>query len=223
MERLEEVIGEVEKQINTLKRQASKARRYRALSEEIKGLEAVLLADKWRAARTALDQSKTDLANATRALEDSVTQEAGTSAAEAEAHAKIDPLRSAEAEAAGRLGALKLELATLDGERKAANDALTRLTADLDRVVGDLSREHDLRDEADRKASQAQTDLDALPPDDEEARVQTEDAAKTTLLEARQRPARARTRARCEDADCGCRRRRSARGQRCVGSRRDPP
>src|SRR4029078_1666 len=40
--RVNDIIHEVEKQLESLKRQASKARRYRALREEMQGLERIL-------------------------------------------------------------------------------------------------------------------------------------------------------------------------------------
>ena len=48
--KLADIMAEVEKQANALKRQASKARKYRALSEEISALEARLGAARWRGA-----------------------------------------------------------------------------------------------------------------------------------------------------------------------------
>ena len=65
--KLADIMAEVERQANALKRQASKARKYRALSEEIAALEARLGAARWRGAvietieaRKALDAAKTE-------------------------------------------------------------------------------------------------------------------------------------------------------------------
>jgi chromosome segregation protein len=45
LQRVEDILGEIERQMRSLKRQAAKARRYKALSEEIRELELVLSAN----------------------------------------------------------------------------------------------------------------------------------------------------------------------------------
>ncbi|MCA8899692.1 MAG: AAA family ATPase, partial [Hyphomonas sp.] len=53
LERLSEVSAEVERQLASLKRQAAKARRYRALSEEIFALDALVAHLRWHEAKLA--------------------------------------------------------------------------------------------------------------------------------------------------------------------------
>ncbi len=171
LEKLDDIIGEVEKQISSLKRQASKARRYRDLNAAIQDLEASLLLERWRLAATDFDAATQALAAARLAVDDGVRAEARTSTQEADTRARILPLRNNESEAAGKLGALKLQLARIDGERQAAKDALARLQSDLARISADQSREHDLRDEAQDKAAAATHALEDLPSIDESERA----------------------------------------------------
>ncbi len=167
--RLDEIIGEVEKQHAVLKRQASRAQRYREIQAEIDYLEAKLAVIRWRTARHEAQIALDHTSLARKEVEDTTAEAARNQTAAANASEHIAPLRAAEAEAAGKVGALALELAQLDGERKAAADAITRLEADLKRVVEDLSREHALREEADTAAKTALDTLAALPQDDEAA------------------------------------------------------
>lgn len=186
LERLNEIIGEVEKQLGSLKRQAAKARKYKALQNEIDGLEAFVLAHKWR---TAIDDRKTaeaELEQARISAQDSTQSSAGLNARVAEAQSKIQPLRDKEAEAAGKLGALRLEIARLDGEKSAVKDALKRLEADLTRVVEDMSREHDLREEAAEAAKRLTTQLANLPSENTDALAAQEFELQTCWNDAKQ-------------------------------------
>jgi len=172
--RLAEIMTEVERQANALKRQASKARKYRALSEEIAALEARLGAARWRgaveetvAARTALEAAKSNEQN-------NVSVVTRTSTAELEARAAIEPLRAAEAEAAGKLGALKLQLARLEAERDAAKESAARLNRDITRLVEDTTRETVQRDDATTRSERAIAAIAQLPPDDPKAQAARE-------------------------------------------------
>jgi chromosome segregation protein len=169
--RLAEIMTEVERQANALKRQASKARKYRALSEEIAALEARLGAARWRgaveesiAARAALEAAKSN-------EQKNVSIVTRTSTAELEARAAIEPLRAAEAEAAGKLGAIKLQLARLEAERDAAKESAARLNRDITRLVEETTRETVQRDDATARSERATAAIAQLPPDDAKAQA----------------------------------------------------
>jgi chromosome segregation protein len=172
--RLAEIMTEVERQANALKRQASKARKYRALSEEIAALEARLGAARWRgaveetvAARAALEAAKSD-------EQKNVSVVTRASTAELEARAAIEPLRAAESEAAGRLGMIKLQLARLEAERDAARQSAARLERDITRLLEDTTRETVQRDDAIARSERAAGAIAQLPPDDPIAQAERE-------------------------------------------------
>jgi chromosome segregation protein len=164
--KLADIMAEVERQANALKRQASKARKYRALSEEIAALEARLGAARWRGAVTETIEARRALEAARADEQKSVSAVARASTGELEARAAIEPLRAAEAEAAGKLGVIKLQLARLEAERDAARDLVQRLERDITRLVEDSTRESVQRDDAASRADRAAAALGALPPDD---------------------------------------------------------
>jgi chromosome segregation protein len=164
--KLADIMAEVEKQANALKRQASKARKYRALSEEITALEARLGAARWRGsvietaeAREALEAAKAD-------EQRTVSATARTTTAELEARTAIEPLRAAESDAAGKLGVIKLQLARIEAERDAAKEALARLERDITRLIEETTRETVQRDDATARATRAADGIAALPPED---------------------------------------------------------
>ncbi|MFC7291041.1 chromosome segregation protein SMC [Hirschia litorea] len=187
LSRLDEIIGEVDKQLNTLKRQASRAKKYRALQEQIDALEIQISYFKWQAAREELTQAQLNVAETEKFAQEAAKLEASALAAEIELREKIPPLREFEAEAAAQLGILKLESARLDGERKAASSAITRLEQDLQRVIDDQSREHSLREEALNSAKRAQVSFDSLPVDNNEHFHAQRETLKSNLEAAREK------------------------------------
>ena len=172
--KLADIMAEVERQANALKRQASKARKYRALSEEIAALEARLGAARWRGAVIETQQARKALDAAKSEELKTISTVARASTEELEARATIEPLRAAEADAAGRLGVIKLQLARIEAERDAAKDLSTRLERDITRLLEDSTRETVQRDDAAARAERATQLLAALPPDDAAAKAARE-------------------------------------------------
>lgn len=216
--KLADIMAEVERQANALKRQASKARRYRALSDEIAALEARLGAVRWRGAVTETVAARKALEEARMAEQASVSAVARASASELDARAAIDPLRAAEAELAGQVGVIKVQLARLESERDAAKDLVLRLDRDITRLIESATRETVQRDDAALRASRSDEELAALPPDDPEAQTVREaelvaavqaarDALQACEIESDQRRAAlARAEAEAAAAQAGVRR-----------------
>jgi chromosome segregation protein len=172
--KLADIMAEVERQANSLKRQASKARKYRALSEEISALEARLGAARWRGAVTETIDARKALDQAKAGEQTTVSTVTRATTAELEARAAIDPLRTAESDAAGKLGVIKLQLARLEAERDAARDLVIRLDRDITRLLEATTRETVQRDDAAARADRASQSLAALPPDDPKAQARRE-------------------------------------------------
>jgi chromosome segregation protein len=182
--RLAEIMAEVERQANALKRQAGKARRYKALSDEIAALEARLGAARWRGAMVESAAARAALAAAKAAEQAGVSAVARAAAVELDARSAIDPRRAAETEAAGKLGVVKLQLARLEAERDAARDAVLRLERDIQRLTEEGARETAQRDEARMRADRAVAELAALPAEDPERRAREEATFATAVDEA---------------------------------------
>ncbi|HTT81096.1 MAG TPA: chromosome segregation protein SMC [Stellaceae bacterium] len=138
--RLDDVVATLATQIETLKKQARQARRYRRLGEQLRRCETLLLATRWREAAAeaegfaaALRAAERDLAAATEAA---LARRREQSAAEA----ALPELRLAQAGAAAarqRLAhadeALAAELDRTAAARGEAAGRLAQLAGDLDR------------------------------------------------------------------------------------------
>jgi len=174
LERLEDVLSEMETQLESLKRQARQANRYRALSADIRRAEALLFHLRWSAAKSAESEAGSALTAATSAVGERAQAQASAAKNQAVIAHRLPGLREEEAKAAAALQRLSLALAGIEEEarriearrreleqRRADLEADTareqRLLADNDAAVSRLSAERaELEAEtaglADRKA-----------------------------------------------------------------------
>jgi chromosome segregation protein len=98
--RIDDIVFEVEKQRGTLKRQASKARRYQKLRDELRRLEKVLFARKYRQLAAVIESTRARLAEARE-------REASAAARLAEVEADLSRLRIELAESDARANAVR--------------------------------------------------------------------------------------------------------------------
>ncbi|MEM9740434.1 MAG: AAA family ATPase, partial [Pseudomonadota bacterium] len=185
LERLTEVNAEVERQLESLKRQARKARKYKAYSDEISALDAFAAHLKWEAARAgvteasaAVDTAKADVESLTRdvATADTKRLQAGEG---------LDALREAESLAGAKLGQARIAKARLEAEHKAAAEAKARLEAEAARLIEDMEREQAAIVEAQDGVETAETEIAALPVMDASENSQKEAAAREAVEAAR--------------------------------------
>ena len=186
LERLTEVSAEVERQLESLKRQARKARKYKALTDEISGLEALAAHLKWEEAKLARARASEALDAAKLKVEELTTEDAAAEKVRLDATAKLSPLREAESLVSAKLGQARIAFARKDAERKAAQEALGRLMSERDRLVGDLERERSVIAEADAAGERAKAELEALPRADDAAHATREAEARQALDAARE-------------------------------------
>ena len=187
LERLTEVSAEVERQLESLKRQARRAKKYAALSDEIAALDAFVAHLKWqvatseeRAAREALDRAKTEVEATTRAA--AVAETGRLTAGDG-----LEPLRKSLGVAGAKLGQARVDLAKFETERDSAQDAVNRLQRELAGLGEDLEREAAARAEAEDAAARSKDELSALPTEDPTRAEAQEAAARETLSEAQRR------------------------------------
>ncbi|HPE47766.1 MAG TPA: chromosome segregation protein SMC [Hyphomonas sp.] len=185
LERLAEVSAEVERQLVSLKRQAAKARRYKALSEEIFALDALIAHLRWHEAKLACETARQQLEESRRKVEDLSREDARCESARIEAGEGLQPLRDAEGIVAAKLGQARIALARLETERKVAADAQTRLEAEATRLAEDIEREQAGRMEAEDALAHAKFELSALPVEDEAANADIEAQMRAALERAR--------------------------------------
>lgn len=187
LERLSEVSAEVERQLTSLKRQAGKARKYKRLSEELHGLEALVAHLRWHEARLACETARQNLNVARRAVEEKSREDAMRERERIEAGEGLQPLRESEGVAAARLGQARIALAKLETERKVAAEAHERLEAEASRLMEDIEREQNQKLEAEDALAHARFELSSLPVLDDARNEEIEAETRTALEDARLR------------------------------------
>ncbi len=137
LSRIDDVIVQMEAQINALRRQARQAERYRALSNDIRLSEGVVLYRRWRDAADKLAQAETQLAQIDAELAVIASESAKITKHQAEATDILPALREREAVAAAALQRLKLAAEELAAEER----RIEARRAELVRVLEDASRD----------------------------------------------------------------------------------
>ena len=171
LERLEDVVGELQSQIESLRRQARQATRFKNLSAEIRKAEATLLYLRWSLAKTQEGEAQSALAQATsRVAEQAAAQMEAARAQGIGAH-HLPALRDRSASAAAAFQRLSIARAQLDEEAERIRARKAELERRIEQLAADIAREEAMvRDNADVLAR-----LDA-----EEAALKAEEAGGQT-------------------------------------------
>ncbi len=157
--RLDDVIATIEAQLQTLRKQARQAQRYRRLGEHIRRTEALLFHTRWRAAEAEAERNAAELRRAEREVAEYTERALAEQYAREAAEAALPPLRTAET---------------------AAADELQRLTRTRSELEHELQRVLAARADAERRLAQLAADLHR-----EDEHVGEAEAALTRLAEER--------------------------------------
>lgn len=174
LDRLQDVVDDLEVRFEALKKQSRQAARYRNLSGDIRALEAALWLQRYRTAHAALDTAKAALADSEAAAEEAMRAAASASTAAEEAGAGQGPAREKEAEASAALRRLERERDNLVRDAAEAERAVEGLKNRLVELAASVERETAIRDDAEaRRAASA----------DEITRLESAEAEETATLQ----------------------------------------
>ncbi|HEX2841973.1 chromosome segregation protein SMC [Hyphomicrobium sp.] len=139
--RMADIMGQLGSQIESLKRQARQARRYKDLSEEIRRAEALLAHLSWIDAQSLVETEERNFAEGLAILGRVTEDESKAIREEAELAETIQPLRGKEAERGAALSRIRIETEGLAKEAARCSERrqeLAKLAGELDK---DLARE----------------------------------------------------------------------------------
>ncbi len=139
--RLDDVIGEIEQQLDGLKRQARQAVRYRNLSGAIRQAEATVLHLRSVAAGEALAEAEAALNAATTHANERASEQAEAARVQAEAAAELPELRDGAARAAAAAQRIQLAAEQLGAEEGRIRNRLAELDRRLAQLADDIARE----------------------------------------------------------------------------------
>lgn len=144
LDRIEDVITQLDTQLESLRRQARQANRYRNISGEIRKFEAIAYHLRWTKACTALSEAETTFSSFTSAIADATTLQAQTARNQAVAADALPALRDKAAAAAAALQRIQLEQGALEKEEAQASGRLKELSARMEQLDHDMEREKSL-------------------------------------------------------------------------------
>ncbi len=146
--RLEDVMAQIEQQIESLKRQARQATRYKNLAAEIRRHQALALHISWRDEGRRFADAQRKLEADTREVAERTADQAETAKNQAIAAAALPPLRDEEARAGAALHRLVLAREALDGEERRAKERVAELERRVAQLAQDAARETALIEDA---------------------------------------------------------------------------
>ena len=183
LNRLEDVIKQLDSQVDSLKRQARQASRYKTLAADIRRNEALVLYLSHKEIGEQLAEARQKFAEHEREVEERTLHQAEAAKLQAVAAYELPPLRDAEAKAGATLQRLVLAREQLEGEEERAKQRgleIERRLAQLDR---DLARERALIDDAANVLGRLDAEEEELQAASE-ASEETDWAAKEKLADA---------------------------------------
>ena len=187
IERVSDVVGQLQSQTESLKRQARQARRYKELSSEIRQQEALALHLTWEEAQHSVELEEKHLTDAMTRLGAAAEAETKAFNEELRLGETLPPLREAEAVKAAALARFKIEQENIEREAARAAERARELDARAKQLESDLTRETGFIHEAKETLVHLEADLAAIQEADRKA-VDEEAAEKARFetAEARQ-------------------------------------
>ena len=162
LERLDDVTAQLEAQLQSLKRQARQATRYRNISGHIRRAEATSLYLQHRQAAGALALADGEFRAATGRVADLTALSSAADRTREEAAAGLPERRQREAEASAAAHRLVVARESLDAEEARTAEMLAQVEARLIQVRADLEREFGQRQEAQEAGARLDTEQSQL-------------------------------------------------------------
>ncbi len=146
--RVDDVIEQLAAQLAQLAKQARQAKRYRAIGDELRKAEGMLLYRRWREADAARAEASGALREASTATGEAERAALAAGNAREEAENAVPPMREEEAVAAAILQRVLVERDRLADEEKRAQQSIDTLVARINQLGRDLEREAALNHDA---------------------------------------------------------------------------
>ncbi|MCK0150356.1 chromosome segregation protein SMC [Marivita sp. S6314] len=146
--RVDDVIEQLAAQLAQLARQARQAARYRAIGDELRHAEGLLLYRRWKDADVARAEADAQLRERTTDAARAETAAREATKAREQADAALPPLREEAAIAAAIVQRLTLQRDTLSEQERRAEDTIQTLTRRIEQMAKDMERESGLNRDA---------------------------------------------------------------------------
>ena len=139
LQRVKDLMKQLNTQINNLKKQAEQAETYRSISSEISKLEGIVLFLKWTSLKESFEKSDEDLKTSESQIQKFTLEVTQATNEQLKSNEKIKPLREKEIEAAAKLNRINLERDTLDQEEERIKDEKKNLENSIQQIISFLN------------------------------------------------------------------------------------
>ena len=183
LERLEDIIGQIESQLLSLRRQSRQAARYKRLAGEIHEYKALLWLKRWRAALDALAGAQDALKACESQVQDTAVRASEAARQAGELSGLLKPRQEEQLIAAAVLARLNAAKDALETEEASARSEVKKLQAQVQQLLADIERESGIVTDA--QAAEARLDVErktlAAAGDQSAALDAARDAAETAI------------------------------------------
>ena len=176
LSRVEDVLGQIDQQADSLRRQSRQATRYRTLSADIRRLEATLQLIGYREARAEAVEAENALSAITAEVATRSAGQAEAARLQAIAAHALPGLREKEAEAAAGLQRLVLARTALEAEETRARDRAQALERRLVELGRDRERQQALITDAQASIARLREEAEGLGTDGPQVKAAREAA-----------------------------------------------
>ncbi|KAA0912951.1 chromosome segregation protein SMC [Aquicoccus porphyridii] len=189
--RVDDVIEQLAQQLQQLARQAKQAARYRAIGEELRRAEGMLLYRRWKEAEEARLRTEGELRERTNAAAQAEAAARSAAKARAEREEALPPLREEEAIAAAVLQRLRVQHDALGDQEARAKETIETLERRIGQLSADMEREAGLNRDAGETIERLEWEARELDKAGEGHDVRVEEAAEAAreaaqVLQARE-------------------------------------
>ncbi|NNC38654.1 MAG: chromosome segregation protein SMC [Hyphomonadaceae bacterium] len=188
LDRLEDVLGQIESQLLSLRRQSRQATRYKRLAGEIREYKALLWLKRWEHALATLSKNAESLNENEKRVQELTGEVAKFSTEVAEISTKLEPHREEQIVAAAVYGRLNAAREALENDEQAAKGEIKKLEARLVFLKGDLEREEGIINDAENATTRLSQEFEGLKASkDMTGAVEQAQAAAAEAIEVRTR------------------------------------
>ncbi len=148
LERLDDVLQQIESQLLSLRRQSRQATRYKRLAGEINEYKALLWMKRWDVALATLSATEEEFKACEITVQDTAKLAASLTSKVSEIAAELEPKREEQIIAAAVFGRLNAAKDALANDEEAAKGEVQKLKAQIENLTSDLEREQAIIEDA---------------------------------------------------------------------------
>ncbi len=167
LDRLEDILIQLDEQKATLLKQARQAARYRSIADRIRKADAHLMLTRFTASMAQLDHTEQNLRAAEREVAAATTAVSAQQRKRDEASSTMPPLRQAEAVAAAEMQRLSIARSELDNEEERARQAAVEIAHRKEQISTDITRERQLLADAEKAVADLAEEASAITLENE--------------------------------------------------------